>query len=240
MYEIRKRTANKHRTLVTTFTKKMAEDLTDYFTQFQIKCKYIHSDVDNFERVEILRELRLGDIDVIVGVNLLREGLDLPEVSLVAVLDADKEGFLRSERSLLQIAGRTARNVDGLVIFYADRITQSMQKVIDETNRRRKIQQEYNERNNINPVTIYKSIEDIINTTSIADIGIEKKKRMHEKESNKKSKKGISFMDYVPRDQIDNYIKELYEMMRNAAKDLDFELAASLRDQINELKERYK
>ena len=238
MHEIHNRINKKQRTLVTTMTKRMAEDLTAYFKEYKINCQYIHSDVDNFERVEILRELRLGNIDVIVGVNLLREGLDLPEVALVAILDADKEGFLRSERSLLQIAGRTARNVDGLVIMYADRITRSMQLVIDETNRRRTLQQEYNEKNNIKPETIYKSIEEIMNTTSIADIGIEKRNKQQSIELNKAAKKVETVAKFVPQAQIGEYIKELYVAMKDAAKDLDFERAAAIRDEIDILNKK--
>ena len=176
--EIRKKTLLKERTLVTTLTKKMAEDLSDYLDKIGILVRYIHSDIDSLERVEILRDLRLGEFDVLVGVNLLREGLDLPEVSLVAIIDADKEGFLRSERSLMQTAGRTARNVNGKVIMYADKITESMRKTITETNRRRKLQQEYNEKNGIVPATIYKSMEEILSSTSIADI-----RKKDEKES---------------------------------------------------------
>jgi excinuclease ABC subunit B len=160
--EIRERTKKGERVLVTTLTKRMSEDLTDYLQNLNVKVAYIHSDIDSLERVEIIRNLRLGTYDVLVGVNLLREGLDLPEVSLVAILDADKEGFLRSERSLMQIAGRTARNVEGLVILYADNITNSMSKVIEETNRRRKLQIQYNIENNIKPKTVYKSLEEIV------------------------------------------------------------------------------
>jgi excinuclease ABC subunit B len=238
LYEIRLRIEKKHRVLVTTMTKRMAEDLADYLTEFKIKCRYVHSDVDTFERVEILRELRLGKIDVLVGVNLLREGLDLPEVSLVAILDADKEGFLRSERSLLQIAGRTARNVDGLVIMYADRITKSMKIVIDETNRRRKIQEEYNAKNNINPETIYKSIDEIMSSTSIADIGAERNSKRDERALYKAALKPEPIVKFVPDDQIDSYLEELYIQMKDAAKNLDFELAASLRDEIALLKKK--
>ncbi|KAB2845391.1 MAG: excinuclease ABC subunit UvrB, partial [Melioribacteraceae bacterium] len=162
--EIKKRIIKSEKILVTTLTKKMAEDLTDYLDKLDIKVRYIHSDIDALERVEIIRDLRIGDFDVLVGVNLLREGLDLPEVSLVAIIDADKEGFLRSERSLMQTAGRTARNVDGLVIMYADKITDSMKKTIDETNRRREIQTKYNEEHGITPKTIYKSREEILNS----------------------------------------------------------------------------
>jgi excinuclease ABC subunit B len=238
IYEIKERIKRKQRTLITTMTKRMAEDLTDYLTENKIKCRYIHSDVDNFDRVEILRELRLGDIDVIVGVNLLREGLDLPEVSLVAVLDADKEGFLRSERALLQIAGRTARNIEGLVIMYADRITKSMKLVIDETNRRRKIQEDYNTEHNINPATVYKSIEEIMNTTSIADIGVARKEKREEKAIAKAAARVSPVAKYVPISQIDSYIEEVYIEMKKAAKDLDFEKAASLRDEILVLKKK--
>ena len=238
IYEIRERIKKRQRTLVTTMTKKMAESLTAYLKEYKITCQYLHSDVDNFERVEILRQLRLGDIDVIVGVNLLREGLDLPEVALVAILDADKEGFLRSERSLLQTAGRTARNVEGLVIMYANRITRSMQLVIDETNRRRKLQHQFNEANNIEPETIYKSIEEIMNTTSIADIGIEKRNKQQTAELNKAAKKIDAVAKFVPPSQIDDYIKELYVAMKNAAKDLDFERAAAIRDEIELLNKK--
>ncbi|MDZ7386907.1 MAG: excinuclease ABC subunit UvrB, partial [candidate division KSB1 bacterium] len=167
--EIRERVARNERTLVTTLTKRMAEDLTDYLAGLGIRVRYLHSEIDALERVEILRDLRLAEFDVLVGINLLREGLDLPEVSLIAVLDADKEGFLRSERSLIQVAGRAARNVAGKVIFYADQITSSMQRAIEETNRRRIIQQKYNEEHGITPTTIYKSVEDVLGATRVAD-----------------------------------------------------------------------
>ena len=238
LFEIRQRIAKQQRVLVTTITKRMAEDLADYFTEFQIKCRYVHSDVDTLERVEILRELRLGKIDVLIGVNLLREGLDFPEVSLVAILDADKEGFLRSERSLLQIAGRTARNVDGLVIMYADRVTKSMQIVINETNRRRKVQEEYNAKNNINPETIYKSIDEIMSSTSIADIGAERSNRRDERALYKAALKVEPVAKFVPEGQIGAYLEELYIQMKEAAKNLDFEQAASLRDEIAILKKK--
>ncbi len=238
--EIRIRVKKKERILVTTLTKRMAEDLAEYFHQLRIKVAYIHSDIDSLERVEIIRDLRLGEYDVLVGVNLLREGLDLPEVSLVAVLDADKEGFLRSERSLLQIAGRTARNVNGLVILYADKITPSMQYLIDETNRRRKIQQEFNKENNINPVTVYKSIEEILNTTSIADVNIGiSKKKIETKSKATFEKINEPLLEYMDKEQLNNYINELITQMKNAAKELDFELAAKLRDEIERIKENY-
>lgn len=238
IFEIRIRVEKKQRTLVTTLTKRMAEDLSDYLQNLDFKVAYIHSDFDALARVEIIRNLRLGEFDVLVGVNLLREGLDLPEVALVAVLDADKEGFLRSERSLLQIAGRTARNVEGLVILYADKITNSIQKVIDETNRRREIQSEYNKQNNINPQTVYKSIEEILNSTSVADI--------HQSYSAKKAtiieqkqKKIIEpLADIMDKNQLKLVIEQLYNEMKAAAKELDFERAAQLRDEINQLKEK--
>ncbi len=229
--EIRKRVAIKERTLVTTLTKKMAEDLSDYLDKIGIQVRYIHSDIDSLERVEILRDLRLGEFDVLVGVNLLREGLDLPEVSLVAIIDADKEGFLRSERSLMQTAGRTARNANGKVIMYADKITESMKKTIGETKRRRKLQQEYNDKNGIVPATIYKSLEEIMASTSIADI-----RKKEEKESYGFSKVAEPVLKYMNKEQKEDLIEQLTEEMHKAAKDLEFEKAANLRDEINKLK----
>ncbi|MDT3739567.1 MAG: excinuclease ABC subunit UvrB [Candidatus Kapabacteria bacterium] len=237
--EIRIRVVKKQRVLVTTLTKRMAEDLADYLSNLNIKVAYIHSDVDSLERVEIIRDLRIGEYDVLVGVNLLREGLDLPEVSLVAVLDADKEGFLRSERSLLQIAGRTARNVEGLVILYAARITNSMNVLISETNRRREIQEKYNTDNGINPQTIYKSIEEILSSTSIAD--------MHASMSKRRSDARKSFTDiaaepvlkYMNKPQLKELIDQMFIEMKNAARDLDFERAAELRDELGTLKEKF-
>ncbi len=237
--EIRLRVVKKQRVLVTTLTKRMAEDLADYLSNLNIKVAYIHSDVDSLERVEIIRDLRIGEYDVLVGVNLLREGLDLPEVSLVAVLDADKEGFLRSERSLLQIAGRTARNVEGLVILYAARITNSMNVLISETNRRREIQEKYNTDNGINPQTIYKSIEEILSSTSIAD--------MHASMSKRRSDARKSFTDiaaepvlkYMNKPQLKELIDQMFIEMKNAARDLDFERAAELRDELGTLKEKF-
>ncbi len=229
--EIRKRVILKERTLVTTLTKKMAEDLSDYLDKIGIKVRYIHSDIDALERVEILRDLRLGDFDVLVGVNLLREGLDLPEVSLVAIIDADKEGFLRSERSLMQTAGRTARNQNGIVIMYADKITESMRKTIDEkTERRRILQTEYNKQNNISPKTIYKSMEEIMSSTSIADM------RKKEKEEDFSfSKVAEPVLKYMDNDQKRDLVDQLKEQMVQAARDLEFERAANLRDEINKL-----
>jgi excinuclease ABC subunit B len=229
--EIRERAVRKERVLVTTLTKKMAEDLSDYLDKIGILVRYIHSDIDALERVEILRDLRLGDFDVLVGVNLLREGLDLPEVSLVAIIDADKEGFLRSERSLMQTAGRTARNVNGIVIMYADKITESMRKTIEETNRRRKLQTEYNIANNISPMTIYKSMEEIMASTSIADV-----RKKEEKENFSFSKVAEPVLKYMSNDQKADLIEQLTEQMHQAAKDLEFERAAALRDEVNRLK----
>ena len=223
--EIRDRTAKNQRVLITTLTKRMAEDLTDYLADLNIRVRYLHSEIKTLDRVVILRDLRLADFDVLVGINLLREGLDLPEVTLVAVLDADKEGFLRSERSLMQIAGRAARNIDGKVIFYADRVTKSMQKVIDETNHRRKIQFKYNVDHDITPKTIYKSIEDVLETTRVAD------------EKTVKWENKVDFQ--LPFENMANeeIIEFLQKEMRSAAASLEFERAANIRDEIDRLKE---
>lgn len=234
--EIRLRTEKGERVLITTLTKRMSEDLTEYLQNLKIKVTYIHSDIDALQRVDKIRGLRLGDYDVIVGVNLLREGLDLPEVSLVAILDADKEGFLRSERSLLQIAGRTARNVNGLVILYADRLTRSMKSLIDETNRRRKIQEEYNKQNNINPQTVYKSLEEILSSTSVADIHSHKIKKYEEIENFKLQKAAEPLYKYLTDEQREELIEQMFNEMKEAAKNLDFEKAAYLRDELMKLK----
>ncbi|MDR3539933.1 MAG: excinuclease ABC subunit UvrB [Desulfosporosinus sp.] len=215
--EIRARIAKDERVLVTTLTKKMAEDLTDYLKNLEIKVKYLHSDIKTLERVEILRELRLGAIDVVVGINLLREGLDLPEVSLVAILDADKEGFLRSDRSLIQTIGRAARHAQGRVIMYGDKITRSMQLALDETNRRRAIQMAYNEKMGITPQTIHKAVHDAPEATKVAEL----KKAYGSK---------------LPPEELANLIKNLEQEMRLAARDLDFERAAEIRDAMIELK----
>ena len=233
--EVRARAVKNERVLVTTLTKKMAEDLSDYLDKIGIRVRYIHSDIDALERVEILRDLRLGDFDVLVGVNLLREGLDLPEVSLVAIIDADKEGFLRSERSLMQTAGRTARNVNGIVIMYADKITESMRKTIEETNRRRIVQTKYNLDNNITPLTIYKSVEEIMSSTSIADV-----RKKEEQQDFSFAKVAEPVLKYMNNDQKNDLIEELNLQMKQAAKDLEFERAAALRDEINRLKKMIK
>lgn len=233
--EIRTRTARKERTLVTTLTKRMAEDLTEYLTNIGIKVRYIHSEVDALERVEILRDLRLGEFDVLVGVNLLREGLDLPEVSLVAIIDADKEGFLRSERSLIQTAGRTARNANGLVILYADKMTGSMERMISETNRRRTKQIEYNTKHDITPVTIYKTVEEILAATSIADV---KMKRDERYQKSKPLAIAETVANYLSSDQKKDLLDELRAEMKRAAKDLEFERASELRDEIEKLEKK--
>ncbi len=230
--EIRTRAQRKERVLVTTLTKRMAEDLTEYLTDIGVKVRYIHSEVDALERVEILRDLRLGDFDVLVGVNLLREGLDLPEVSLVAIIDADKEGFLRSDRSLIQTAGRTARNVHGKVILYADTVTGSMQRMIEETNRRREKQLQYNAEHGITPVTIYKSVEEVLAATAVADVKMMREQR---KERMKASVVSDTVVKYLSDEQRKDLIEELRVEMVRAAKDLEFERAVELRDEIERL-----
>ena len=220
MDEIKTRTARKERILVTTLTKKMAEELTDYYLEYGIKVKYMHSDIDTLERTEIIRGLRKGEFDVLVGINLLREGLDIPEVSLVAILEADKEGYLRSRRSLIQTMGRAARNVEGHVILYADRMTGSMKEAIDEVNRRREVQEKYNLENNINPKSIVREIAE-----SIVDYEIEK-----ENEVNKAIKQ------YKSEKDVEKEIKKLDKQIKKLAEELNFEEAIKLRDKMNELK----
>ncbi|MHB2148355.1 excinuclease ABC subunit UvrB [Calditrichota bacterium LG25] len=224
IHEIKERVKRKERTLVTTLTKRMAEDLTDYLQAAGIRVRYLHSEIDALERVGILRDLRLAEFDVLVGVNLLREGLDLPEVSLVAVLDADKEGFLRSYVSLMQTAGRAARNVGGRVIFYADRMTESMRKTIDECNRRRKKQIAYNEQMGITPRTIFKTAEEILKTTTVADV---------RKQLPKVAEPQVEYGDHLSREEL---IERLNNEMQIAAANLEFERAAILRDEIKRLK----
>ena len=226
--EINLRVEKNERVLATTLTKRMAEDLTDYLTEHQIKVRYLHSDIDTVERVEIIRDLRLGKFDVVVGINLLREGLDIPEVSLVAVLDADKEGFLRSERSLIQTAGRAARNLNGQVIFYGNKITRSMKSAIDETNRRRIKQIAFNLENNITPVGVTKKIKDIIEGTF--DKG--------EVDLNRALKKEEARYDHLNEKQMAKEIQKIEKTMQTAARNLEFEKAAQLRDEAKFLKER--
>lgn len=216
LHEIRERINNGDRALVTTLTKRMAEDLSEYFTEAGIKVRYLHSDIDTFERIDILRDLRLGKIDVIVGINLLREGLDLPEVSLVAILDADKEGFLRSEMALIQTIGRASRNLNGHVIMYADRITDSMRRALDETNRRREIQTQYNKDHGITPQSIIKAVK---------DIGVQKEDKGPRIDIKK-----------IPKEEMKQVIDMLEIEMDRAAANMEFEKAADLRDQIEELK----
>jgi len=220
--EIRKRIEKRERVLVTTLTKRMAENLTDYYGGLGIRVRYLHSDIHTLERVSIIRDLRLGEFDVLIGVNLLREGLDIPEVSLVAILDADKEGFLRSERSLIQTSGRAARNINGKVIMYADKITKSIQACLDETTRRRAIQKKYNEENNITPESIIKSISNVLGSIYEADymtVPLAERKNLLLKE-----------------EDLPTLIAELSTEMKQAAKNLEFEKAADLRDEIKELK----
>ena len=222
--EIKERAAIKERTLVTTLTKRMAEDLTDYLQTAGINVRYLHSEIDALERVGILRDLRLAEFDALVGINLLREGLDLPEVSLVAILDADKEGFLRSYVSLMQTAGRAARNVGGKVIFYADRITESMKKTMDECKRRREKQIEYNQKSGITPQTIYKTTEEIMRSTAVADI---------RKSLPKVAEVKVTYGDKLSKEEL---LERLEKEMRSAAANLEFERAAVLRDEINRIK----
>lgn len=235
--EISERIEREERVLVTTLTKRMAEELSKYLSKLDIKVQYIHSEVDTMERVEILRDLRLGHFDVLVGVNLLREGLDLPEVSLVAILDADKEGFLRNDRSLTQTAGRAARNANGLVIFYADTITDSMRRTIDETQRRRAIQMEYNEAHGITPKTVFKSKEAILNSHSILDIRSGGQANVYV-EPEEPSIAADPIVKYMTRDQLEKLISETEKKMKQAAKDLDFITAAQHRDELFALRKK--
>ncbi len=223
--QIRRKSAVGERVLVTTLTKRMAEDLTEYLQNIGIRVRYLHSEIDAIDRVEILRDLRLAEFDVLVGINLLREGLDLPEVSLVAILDADKEGFLRSERSLIQTAGRAARNKAGEVILYADRMTDSIKKAVAETDRRRQVQTEYNLKHGIEPATIFKTRDEILKATSFAD----SKTALPEKSAGQE-------IDAVARLEYEDKLKALEKMMRLAAKNLQFEKAAELRDEISRLR----
>jgi excinuclease ABC subunit B len=225
--EINARSEAGQRVLVTTLTKKMSEDLTDYLLELGVRCRYLHSEIDTLERVQILRDLRLGEFDVLIGINLLREGLDLPEVGLVAILDADKEGFLRSETSLIQTIGRAARNVEGQVIMYADNVTDSMRRALNETNRRRALQLAYNEEHGIDPQTIRKKVSDILELIQSPDApGVERRKR--------EVRERVPLE--LPTDDLRRLIASLEDEMREAAKELRFEYAARLRDEIEDLK----
>ena len=238
--EIDNRVQKNERVLCTTLTKRMAEELSKFIVNLDIKCRYIHSEIDTLERVEILRSLRLGEIDVLVGVNLLREGLDLPEVSLVAILDADKEGFLRSEKSLTQTAGRAARNIDGLVIMYGDKITDSMKKTIQETNRRRKIQMAYNKEHGLSPKSLAKSKEEILKQTSVVD---SVRGRTPKNNINSDVEKGLAadpVVQYMSNTQLEKAIKQARSKMQKAAKELDFISAAQYRDEMQALEKRLK
>ena len=240
--EINLRAERDQRVLVTTLTKKMSEDLTDYLLELGIRVRYLHSEVDTLERVEILRSLRLGEFDVLIGINLLREGLDLPEVSFVAILDADKEGFLRSATALIQTMGRAARNVDGQVVMYADRVTDSMKFAISETNRRRKRQIEYNEEHGIDPQTIRKKVTDILEMVRLRDSDDTGSSSGSGRGRGRNRRSSAIFADLkgVPPDELGRLIQTLQEEMSEAAKDLRFEEAARIRDEVNELKRELK
>jgi excinuclease ABC subunit B len=242
MEEIRKRSEKGGRVLVTTLTKRMTEDLADYLDSYGVDVRWMHSDIDALERVDIIRGLRLGEYDVLVGVNLLREGLDLPEVSLVAILDADQQGFLRSETSLIQTAGRAARNVNGQVILYADEITEAMEKMINETERRRERQLEYNEKHDVTPEPIVKSPDEIKMGTAIADEksdGEGSGERHHYGSPDQLSSEVADpVVEYLSDDQKRDLIDQMEEEMEEAAENLEFERAAELRDSIEELEEQ--
>ncbi len=222
IFEIKAETAKQHKVLITTLTKRMAEDLTDYMAELGIRVKYMHSDIDTMERAEIIRDLRLDVFDVLVGINLLREGLDIPEVTLVAILDADKEGFLRSHRSLIQTIGRAARNSEGRVIMYADVMTDSMRVAIEETNRRRQIQQAYNEEHGITPTTIQKSVRELISIT---------------KQLAKEELSMARQAEEMDKEELEKHIVEIRKKMEKAAAELNFEAAAEYRDRLIQLKE---
>ena len=229
--EIKKVVKKGERILVTTLTKRMAEDLTDYLKGVGIKCEYMHSEIDTIQRVKIIRSLRMADFDVLIGINLLREGLDLPEVSLIAVLDADKQGFLRSKSSLIQVAGRAARNVNGRVILFGDSITEAMQNLIEETDRRREIQIEYNRKNNITPKTILKSNKEISISTSVAD---ERDTELEATIDGNEMDIDINNLNQIEQKDI---MRTLEKKMKDAAKKMKFEVAALYRDKIQEIKQ---
>jgi excinuclease ABC subunit B len=236
LHEIRIRERRGERVLVTTLTKRMAEDLTDYLAQVGVRVRYMHSDIDAIERMEIVRGLRLGEFDVLIGINLLREGLDLPEVSLVAILDADQEGFLRSDRSLIQTVGRAARHVDGRAIFYADRITGSMQRCLDETARRRTIQEAHNTKHGIVPTGVTKSVDQVRISTRVADARDGTDARDADRVRGKKQLKVAEAQRAYGTDDLPALVLRLEEEMKTAAKALDFETAARLRDELFDLK----
>ena len=223
--EVNKEVANKNKVLITTLTKRMAEDLKDYMRELGIRVKYLHSDIDTLERTEIIRDMRLDVFDVLVGINLLREGLDIPEITLIAILDADKEGFLRSETSLIQTIGRAARNSEGHVIMYADTITDSMRRAMEETERRRKLQMEYNIEHGITPQTIKKAVRDLISISK--KVAAEELRMEKDPESMSKT-------------ELEKLIKDVSKQMRKAAAELNFEAAAGLRDKMVELKQIYQ
>jgi len=234
--EINLRAKSNERVLVTTLTKRMAEDLTEYLDEHGVRVRYLHSDIDTVERVEIIRDLRLGHFDVLVGINLLREGLDMPEVSLVAILDADKEGFLRSETSLIQTIGRAARNLNGKAILYADKITGSMQRALDETSRRREIQQSYNAENNITPLGIKKNVADIMEGARM--IPGKGKSRSGRKVAEPKMADYADVESTLSAKELAKKISALESQMHQHARDLEFEAAARLRDQLRQLKQQ--
>jgi excinuclease ABC subunit B len=236
LVQIRERVERGERVLVTTLTKRMAEDLTQYLLDLNVKVQYLHSEVQTVERVEILRDLRLGEYDVVVGINLLREGLDLPEVSLVAILDADKEGFLRSGTSLIQTIGRAARHVNGKVIMYADKVTDSMKRALEETNRRREKQAAYNREHNIEPKSIYKSVKDL--TDRVKVFAEDKGKYDGGRRTSDSASSLVERLSSLPKSEIRKLVNELEDQMKQAAKDLEFEKAAMLRDQLFELRQQ--
>ena len=223
--EVNKEVANKNKVLITTLTKRMAEDLTEYMRELGIRVKYLHSDIDTLERTEIIRDMRLDVFDVLVGINLLREGLDIPEITLIAILDADKEGFLRSETSLIQTIGRAARNSEGHVIMYADTITDSMRRAMEETERRRKLQMQYNIEHGITPQTIKKAVRDLISISK--KVAAEELRMEKDPES-------------MSKEELEKLINDVSKQMRKAAAELNFEAAAQLRDKMIELKQKYQ